>query len=311
MKLGRILFASDYSRTGDLAFALAASIARHAGAELLVVHVEQASNEYGGEHYHGTANPTTDVLRRELERLAPASSQVPCSYHLLAGKPAKAIVDFASHQNVDLIVMSTHGCTGIASVIVGSVAEEVIRTASCPVLAVKTVSEQEMYGIECKVEDQPRIGLKQQLQTLGNLVEVCVDSARGLQAAADDVKHGGLKVLLSDRAEQRGDFAEELQAEAVTRGAVPILRGTLLGRIFRQWIHLSKALGDDATVLNACLKEEEHTLKEYGKALGLGLPEGTRRLLQRQLAEIRLLDRALLGIKEAGVLEINVTPSVR
>ena len=91
MKLGKILFASDYSRTGDLAFALAASIARHAGAELLVVHVEQASNEYGGEHYHGTANPTTDVLRRELERLAPASSQVPCSYHLLAGKPAKAI----------------------------------------------------------------------------------------------------------------------------------------------------------------------------------------------------------------------------
>lgn len=305
MKPKKVLFSTDHSRTGDLAFALAASIAHHAGAELMIVHVAEDAGAYGGAYYHGTTNPTEVDLQQKLAALIPAQD-VASSRHLLSGKPAPAIVRFAGEHQVDLIVMGTHGCSGISSVLVGSVAEEVIRTAPCPVLAVKTVQDAEMYGDLPQASQPTPLQGKKLLDALENLVHVCVDSARGLQAAADDVSNEGLQMLLADRAAQRRDFAEQLQLEAALRGKVPKVRGTLQGRILRQWIHLKKAFGDDLDVLHACLKEEEHTFDVYRKTLQCGLPSETRETLTAQLAEIQLLDRALRGLEEAGVLELNV-----
>ena len=71
-------------------------------------------------------------------------------------------------------------------------------------------------------------------------------------------------------------------------------------------LHLNKALGNNASVLDACLKEEEYTFREYHSALQLGLPDEVRETLERHREEIRLLNRGLIGIKEAGVLELNV-----
>lgn len=61
---------------------------------------------------------------------------------VLEGSPKVEIVRYARKQNIDLIVLSTHGRTGLAHVIIGSVAESVVRTASCPVLTVRPEGHQ-------------------------------------------------------------------------------------------------------------------------------------------------------------------------
>jgi nucleotide-binding universal stress UspA family protein len=79
-----------------------------------------------------------------LERRVPKAANVDCELHLLQGHPADEIVRLASGHMVDLIVVGTHGRTGLTRVLVGSVAESIMRHAKCPVLVVKadeTLSE--------------------------------------------------------------------------------------------------------------------------------------------------------------------------
>jgi nucleotide-binding universal stress UspA family protein len=72
-----------------------------------------------------------------LAEVAVDDPHVPVTRHLVIGSPAAAIVRFAKSQGVDYIVMPTHGRTGLARLLMGSVAEEVVRKAPCPVLTVK------------------------------------------------------------------------------------------------------------------------------------------------------------------------------
>jgi nucleotide-binding universal stress UspA family protein len=58
---------------------------------------------------------------------------------ILAGNPARRLLEYASEEGADLIVMGTHGRTGVARALMGSVAEHVLRTAPCPVLTTKHV----------------------------------------------------------------------------------------------------------------------------------------------------------------------------
>jgi nucleotide-binding universal stress UspA family protein len=62
---------------------------------------------------------------------------VPYEHHLLRGDPATTIVEVAEQENCDLIVMGTHGRTGFARLLMGSVAEAVVRRANCPVFTYK------------------------------------------------------------------------------------------------------------------------------------------------------------------------------
>jgi nucleotide-binding universal stress UspA family protein len=72
-----------------------------------------------------------------LDQLLPSESDVQCERRLLMGDPATEIVALAEEENVDLIVMGTHGRTGIKRLLMGSVAEAVVRRASCPVFTYK------------------------------------------------------------------------------------------------------------------------------------------------------------------------------
>jgi len=67
----------------------------------------------------------------------PSDPSVSFEHKLLAGDPAAAIVEAADQENVDLIVLGTHGRTGLTRLLMGSVAENVVRKAKCPVLTVK------------------------------------------------------------------------------------------------------------------------------------------------------------------------------
>jgi universal stress protein A len=138
MKLTKILFPTDFSHTGDEALKMATMLARDTGAKLYVVHVQEPPAFYGGgEMYYGMLDPTTNQLIKMLEDVKPADSNVPYEQRMLTGDPAGALVEFAKTEGIDLIVIGTHGRGGLSRLLMGSVAEAVVRRAECPVLTFK------------------------------------------------------------------------------------------------------------------------------------------------------------------------------
>ncbi len=138
MKAKKILFPTDFSHTGDAALAMATALARDTGATLLIVHAEEAPTAYGGgELYYGIPEPATEDLRKMLHQIKPADPAVPFEHRLITGDPAHAVVRLAKDENVDMIVIGTHGRTGLSRMLMGSVAEAIVRRAECPVLTYK------------------------------------------------------------------------------------------------------------------------------------------------------------------------------
>ena len=117
----------------------AATLARDMGATLLIVHVEEPPVAYAaGEMYYGVPNPDRSELESMLTAVKPKSAEVECEYRLLSGEPAHEIVTLADEEGTDMVVMGTHGRTGLEKrLLMGSVAEAVVRRASCPVLTFK------------------------------------------------------------------------------------------------------------------------------------------------------------------------------
>ena len=76
-------------------------------------------------------------VRQQLEKVRPTRPSVDFEHRYLSGGPIREIVDFAERENVDLIVMGSHGRTGISRLLMGSVAEGVARRVPCPVMIVK------------------------------------------------------------------------------------------------------------------------------------------------------------------------------
>jgi nucleotide-binding universal stress UspA family protein len=144
-QIRRILVPTDFSETSDAALTYARTLAESLGASLHLVHVfddpygnalvaEMSPSVYDSMR----ATEMTQARRRLLRRLPPADrKQFHGSTAIVTGTPAQAIVDFATDRGIDLIVMGTHGRSGFAHLILGSVAEQVVRTATCPVLTVR------------------------------------------------------------------------------------------------------------------------------------------------------------------------------
>jgi nucleotide-binding universal stress UspA family protein len=146
MTLRSILVATDFSEPSDAALTYGRELASRFDATLHVLHI--AENIYittfGAETYAAMApDLQTDVEQRarvRLERLlidrdkiGPRTTPVV----MTSGSPAFAIVDYAAEHDIDLIVMGTHGRGALAHVLMGSVAEKVVRLAPCPVLTVR------------------------------------------------------------------------------------------------------------------------------------------------------------------------------
>jgi universal stress protein A len=118
---------------------VAASLARDTGATLLVVHVHQWAEHPTGTLLDVVPHPPPDELEK-LRSDVPADIGSACEFHVLHYRPpgeAGVIVDFAKSADADLIVVGTHGRSGISHLLAGSVAESIIRQAPCPVVAVK------------------------------------------------------------------------------------------------------------------------------------------------------------------------------
>ncbi len=133
----RILVPTDFSEHGKAALAEAVDIARSCGAELHLLHVVEKSkaarNELNGDQ------EATRSQRASLNALLPPEGEMDgrIVVELRIGSPHDEIVGYAAQANADLIVMGTHGRTGVARVLLGSVTERVLRNAPCPVLAIR------------------------------------------------------------------------------------------------------------------------------------------------------------------------------
>ena len=138
MKTKRILCPIDFSTHSDAALAYASTLAKEASAKLLLVYVDDSQVPYDAG-FAGYVPPPdeTELLEKRLNETVPAIPGVECEHHLLFGYPADAIVEFAKTHQIDLIVMGTHGRTGVVRLLRGSVAEAVVRRAECPVLTLK------------------------------------------------------------------------------------------------------------------------------------------------------------------------------
>jgi nucleotide-binding universal stress UspA family protein len=136
----RICCAVDFSGSSRLALAEAARLALREGASLTVLHVRESPRPALEIPYAPPpawqdegAPPELEAWREEAERLR----EGPVDSVVLGQPVAPAITAFARETGVDLIVLSSHGRTGLARIAVGSVAESVVRTAPCPVLVVR------------------------------------------------------------------------------------------------------------------------------------------------------------------------------
>jgi nucleotide-binding universal stress UspA family protein len=133
-----ILHPTDFSDPSQSAFQLACALARDYGARLIVLHVIETPLAVAAEGV--LIKPTaTDLsaVRERLERLWPEERRIPVEHRLVEGEVVSQILHVASEAPCDLIVMGTHGRTGLSRLLMGSVAERVLRQAPCLVLAAK------------------------------------------------------------------------------------------------------------------------------------------------------------------------------
>lgn len=135
---GPIVFPTDFSTASDAGLNRAAQLAKQSGAKLIVIHVAEPPLAYGGgELYYGVPEPNEQALADMLSKVKPADADVPCEHRLVRGDPATEIVRLAEEVQASMIVMGTHGRTGVLRLLMGSVAEVVVRRAPCPVLIFK------------------------------------------------------------------------------------------------------------------------------------------------------------------------------
>jgi nucleotide-binding universal stress UspA family protein len=141
----RILVPVDFSEHSRQALVYAKTLADFYGAHLQLVHVVEDAKYpafYMAERfsYFDVAPAVATTAHKELIKFfqeAPGP-EVIAEMHVLEGRAAPDLVKFAEQHASDLIVIATHGLTGLEHVVLGSVTEKVVRRAPCPVLTVKT-----------------------------------------------------------------------------------------------------------------------------------------------------------------------------
>jgi nucleotide-binding universal stress UspA family protein len=145
----KILLTIDKSGYKDKATAYAITLAKSLGAELTVIHVIGKSSlgataDVLGYYRGGKLKAFQEAMKKDAEKLldkvvqAGENEGVVVHQQVLVGSPVKKIIlDYAKNHKIDLIVIGTKGMTGIEKFLMGSVANDVIVYAHCPVLAVR------------------------------------------------------------------------------------------------------------------------------------------------------------------------------
>lgn len=151
LRIETILVPVDFSASAEQALQIAVSLGRDHGARLVVMTSPPPQPlPPPGE---GFALDSGDIRlveesRRALDALAKSMTELPVETRLIVGSPGPSIVAAAEDCHADLIVMGTHGRSGLSRVLMGSVAEYVLRHAPCPVLTVKPSTAERLSHVE-------------------------------------------------------------------------------------------------------------------------------------------------------------------
>ena len=140
----RILVPIDFSEHSKNALQYAISHAKQFGAELILIYVVEptvypADLSFGQVAFPSFENELRERAKKELDELAKTQvgKRVRVRTMIRTGKPFLEIIDTSHEERADLIIIATHGHTGVEHLIFGSTAEKVVRKARCPVLVVR------------------------------------------------------------------------------------------------------------------------------------------------------------------------------
>lgn len=137
LPIAAVLHPTDFSDRSAAAFHVARALARDYGATLHLLHVVPYTSFAALEGASGDIPDQEREAKERLHQLAADAPGVPVETAVVLGQPGEDTVAFAAKRNVDLIVLGTHGHTGLSRLLMGSVAEHVLRHAQCPVLTVR------------------------------------------------------------------------------------------------------------------------------------------------------------------------------
>ena len=139
-RIDTILSPIDFSDHSSEALSVAIEAVRMYGAKLQILHViEKTVYPSFYEPPPRSDTDLTELVEEEMARFYTESSGMEggAEFHVVQGHLVHEILEFVKRKNVDLIVIATHGLSGLKHLLLGSVAEKVVRIASCPVLTVK------------------------------------------------------------------------------------------------------------------------------------------------------------------------------
>jgi nucleotide-binding universal stress UspA family protein len=138
LPVATILHPTDFSEPSEFAFRLACALARDYDARLVLVNITPPPMViYAGGPVPPDSGPNLEEVRQKLHQLEGQAGDVRVESLAMEGDPVDMIVRAAEETHSDLVVMGTHGRTALARLLLGSVAEAVLRKAPCPVLTVK------------------------------------------------------------------------------------------------------------------------------------------------------------------------------
>jgi nucleotide-binding universal stress UspA family protein len=142
LSVKNVLFGTDFSDTSETALPYAAAICRHFGSTLHVAHIVSDTKLLlmtGGVDYVAMADlyeNADSVALAKVHGVTSRLGELPCRTYVRHGNPWKNLSSIVAENEIDLIVVGTHGRTGLGKLLLGSVAEDILRHAPCPVLTV-------------------------------------------------------------------------------------------------------------------------------------------------------------------------------
>ena len=248
-----ILFATDFSIHSSAALVYAMAIARRHGSKIHAVHVISPASYHGVPPELATASHkgVMQAARAQMRETEARLQEVPHATGICEGDVWQELSQIVKGEQIDLIVMGTHGRTGLSRILMGSVAEQIYRQATCPVLTVGPQAsfvvpdEIELKRIAYATDLSPQaqaaapyaFSLAQEHQACLTLLQVvetepnyCVPDCKGAEASLrrrllDLVPHGAdawcmprAEVRYGDPAEQIVSFASERKANLIVLG---------------------------------------------------------------------------------------------
>jgi len=160
LPLATILHPTDFSEHSEFAFRLACALARDYNARLVLLHVLPPPMViYAGGPVPAETWPNIEEAREKLHQLEGQAHQVRVESQVMEGDPVDLILRAAEETHSDIIVMGTHGRTALARLLLGSVAELVLRRAPCPVLTAKPLAIRNKRVEEGKVLEEAGMAL--------------------------------------------------------------------------------------------------------------------------------------------------------